>query len=281
MKYEIYFKEYLRLIETTLIKLLPPAKQYPSLIHEAMRYSVFPGGKRFRPVLCHAACETVGGGEAEALLPAASLELIHCYSLVHDDLTAMDDDDERRGKPTCHRQFGEPVGLLAGDALLTLAFQALSQVKPPARVGRLLAEISTSAGSYGMIGGQTAELMEGQGSLTLPKLDFISSHKTGKLIKACAVSGAIAADASGPAVKRMNQYGEAVGLAFQFIDDLADGDGYLRQMNVEEARGRVRELIAHAKRAIHPFGKKAAKLHALADFLLERMPQDTHAAVDR
>lgn len=280
MSYENYFKEDLRLIESTLARLLPPAKQYPSIIHEAMRYSVFPGGKRFRPVLCLAACETLGGKAADALLPAASIELIHCYSLVHDDLPAMDNDDERRGKPTCHRKFGEPAGLLAGDALLTLAFQVLAQVKPPVRVARLLAEISTSAGSYGMIGGQMAELVEENKSLTLPKLDFISSHKTGKLIKTCAVSGAIAADASPAGIKRLTQYGEAVGLAFQYIDDLLDGDGYLRQMNVEEARVRVRELIAHAKRAIHPFGKKAAKLHMLADFLLERVPQEAHA-VDR
>lgn len=281
MKYETDFKEFLRLIEKTLMKLLPPANRYPAVIHEAMHYSVFPGGKRFRPVLCLAACETVGGKAADALLPAASLELIHCYSLVHDDLPSMDNDDERRGKPTCHRKFGEPAALLAGDALLTLAFQALSQAEPPVRAARLLAEISTSAGSYGMIGGQMAELIEGPGLLSLPKLDFISSHKTGKLIKACAVSGGIAGGASTPVIKRMNQYGEAIGLAFQFIDDLVDGNGYMRQMNSDEARTRVRDLIAYAKRAIHPFGKKAAKLHALADFLLERMPQDTHAAVDR
>ncbi len=281
MKYEIYFKEDLRLIEKTLAGLLPPSKQYPPLIHQAMRYSVFPGGKRFRPVLCLAACQTAGGKAAEALLPGAAIELIHCYSLVHDDLPALDNDDERRGKPTCHRQFGEPAGLLAGDALLTLAFQALSRVKSPAQAVRLLAEISTAAGSYGMIGGQIAELVEGPGLLNLPKLDFISSHKTGKLIKACAVSGAIAANAPKALVKRMTQYGEAIGLAFQFIDDLVDGDGYLRHMSADEARERVRHLIAHAKRAIHPLGKKAEKLHVLADFLLERMPQDTHAAVDR
>ena len=132
-----------------------------------------------------------------------------------------------------------------------------------------------------MIGGQMAELAEGPALSSLPKLDFISSHKTGKLIKACAASGAISADASKSVVQRVTQYGEAVGLAFQLIDDLADGDGYLRQMSADEVRGRVRDLIAHAKRAIHPFGKKAEKLHALADFLLERMPRDIHAAVDR
>lgn len=281
MKYETYFKEDLRLIEKTLAGLLPPVRQYPVLIHEAMRYSVFPGGKRFRPVLCLAACQTAGGKAPDALLPGAAIELIHCYSLVHDDLPALDNDDERRGKPTCHRKFGEPAGLLAGDALLTLAFQALSRVKSPVQAVRLLAEISTAAGSYGMIGGQIAELVEGPGLLNLPKLDFISSHKTGKLIKACAVSGAIAAGASKAVMRRMTQYGEAIGLAFQFIDDLADGDGYLRRMNADEARERVRHLIAYAKRAIHPLGKKAEKLHAVADFLLERMPQDAHVAVDR
>ena len=133
MKYEVYFKNDLQLIEKTLAKLLPPAKQYPAVIHEAMRYAVFPSGKRFRPVLCLAACETAGGKAVNAILPAASIELIHCYSLVHDDLPAMDNDDERRGKPTCHKKFGEPAGLLAGDALLTLAFQAISQMKPAER----------------------------------------------------------------------------------------------------------------------------------------------------
>ena len=279
MKYEIYFKKYLPLVEKTLEKVLPPARQYPSQIHQAMRYAVFPAGKRFRPVLCLAACEAAGGKIANALLPAASIELIHSCSLVHDDLPLLDNDDERRGKPSCHKRFGEAAALLAGDALMALAFQILAGANPPDRVSRLLAEISTSAGSYGMIGGQMAELEEGT-NLTLPKLDFISSHKTGKLIKACAVSGAIAARAPKQIEQRVTRYGEAIGLAFQFIDDLIDGDGYLNLMNVEEAKARVRDLMAHAKRAIHPLGAKAEKLHKLADFLLERMPENIHAQVD-
>lgn len=282
MKYEDYFKKYLNLIEKTLTQVLPASNQNPSVIHEAMRYAVFPGGKRFRPVLTLAACEAAGGKAFQALLPAASLELIHCYSLVHDDLPSLDNDEMRRGKLTCHKRYGEANAILTGDGLLTLAFNILGKMKPAEKALRVLDEISTAAGTYGMIGGQVADLMAGK-DLSLPELDYISVHKTGKLIKASVVCGAIAAGAPRPVISRMKKYGEAVGLAFQLVDDILDQDGSLKIMTADEVCDRARDLISVAKRAIKPFGKKAEKLHKIADYLLQRIPggTHTHAALDR
>ncbi len=279
MKYEIYFKHLLNTIEEALEKALPAEGQRPSAIHEAMRYAVFPRGKRFRAVLTLSAAEAAGGRLQDALLPAIALELIHSYSLVHDDLPALDNDATRRGKPSCHKRFGEAVALLAGDGLLTLAFQVLSRYEPAERLPQLLEEISTAAGSYGMIGGQVAELTTGKENLDLPMLDFISTHKTGKLIKAGAAAGAIAVGASQALRERMMKLGEFLGLAFQLIDDLLDGDGYARLMKPKEIRDKVRDLIASAKRETRPLGKKAEKLQTIADFLLQRLPRISHVAV--
>lgn len=281
MKYESYFKDELAQIERMLENILPAAGQPPLPIHEAMRYAVLSGGKRFRPVLAMAASEAAGGEAAEALEAACAIELIHAYSLVHDDLPALDNDDLRRGKPTCHRRFGEAVAILAGDGLLTLAFQVLSQIKPYSKAAMLAAEISTSAGTYGMIGGQVADLTASPATLTLPMADYISIHKTGKLIKASAVSGGLAAGASKDALTRLNRYGEALGLAFQFVDDLVDGDGYLKLLKASEIRQKVRDLIAVAKREIKVFGSRGQKLQALADDLLKRIPRGKHVAMDR
>jgi len=281
VKYETTFKKWITEVDKTIDRLLPAEDQYPAQIHEAMRYSVFPGGKRFRPVLTLAACEATGGAFEEALIPAASIELIHCYSLVHDDLPQLDNDEIRRGKLTCHKKYGEPMALLVGDALLTAALQILSKVKPAQRGLRLLEEISTSSGTYGMIGGQVVDLMAGNSRSNLPMMDYISIHKTGKLIKASSVSGAIAAGASKRDTHRMQRYGECIGLAFQAIDDLDDGDGYTRMTDPKEIRLRVRDLIAQAKREIKPLGSKANKLQILADFLLKRIPRGTHVTVDR
>ncbi len=282
MKYEIQFKPFLEAIEKTLLKVLPPESRYPQTLHEAIHYAVFTGGKRFRPVLALAATEACGGDWREALLAACAIECIHTYSLVHDDLPALDNDDIRRGKPACHKQFGEAVAILAGDSLLTFAFEILSRVKPAQKALRLIAELSTASGTYGMIGGQVADLTVNPSNLDLPMVDYISVHKTGKLIKASAVMGALAADASEENLERTLKYGECVGLAFQSLDDLLDGDGYLKIVKPKEVRQKIRDLIAKAKRAIRPLGKKADKLQALADFLLERMPRrDRRVAVDR
>ncbi|MFA6600219.1 MAG: polyprenyl synthetase family protein [Candidatus Omnitrophota bacterium] len=281
MKYETCFKAELSAVEETLDRLLPQEKHYPGVLHEAMRYAVLSGGKRFRPVMVLAACEACGGKAQDALVAAAAVEFVHGYSLVHDDLPALDNDDLRRGKPSCHKKFGEAMAILAGDGLLTLAFQALSRVQP-ARKARLMAEeLSTSAGTCGMIGGQVADLTTPAGARELPMLDFISIHKTGKLIKASAVCGALAAGASRDGIDAMTRYGEFVGLAFQSIDDLVDRDGYARLLKDTEIRQKVRDLVACAKREIRPFAKRAEKLQRLADFLLSRMPRGKHAEVDR
>lgn len=281
MKYEACFKNYLRMIEQSLESIFPEDRFFSSVVHQAMRYAVFPGGKRFRPVLTLAACEASGGWIDDALVPASAVELIHSYSLVHDDLPALDNDATRRGKPSCHKQYGEAIAILAGDGLLTLAFQLLAQVPSSQKVKSLLDEISTASGTYGMIGGQAADLVTSPEERTLPVLDFISVHKTGKLIKASAVSGAIAAGASKEVLGMMNRYGECLGLAFQSIDDLLDGDGYASLMKGREIRQKVRDLLARAKREIRPLGRKAEKLQQLADFLLQRMPKGTHVAMDR
>jgi geranylgeranyl diphosphate synthase type II len=299
LKYEAYFKAYLKSIEAILDKVLPAeatppsalchlklvvpisSKHSTSRLHEAMRYSVFPGGKRFRPVLTLAAAEASGGKVEQALYPAAAVELVHSYSLVHDDLPALDNDEMRRGLLTCHKQFGEAMAILTGDGLLTLAFQTLGRVTDGAKVRALLAELSTASGSCGMIGGQVADLEAGAQGLDLPMLDYISIHKTGKLIKASVVCGALAANAGKETLQHMTKYGELVGMAFQTIDDLIDGDGYIKLMKPKELRGKARDLIAQAIREIRPLGPKAQKLHRLAEFLIERIPRNHHAAVDR
>lgn len=280
MKYESTFKDFLKAVEEKLEAVLPPAEQYPSVIHEAMRYAVFPSGKRFRPVLTLSACEAVGGTIEEALIPAVSIELIHCYSLVHDDLPALDNDEMRRGRPTCHRRFGEAVAILAGDGLLTLAFQLLSRIQPSDTAIRILEEVSTAAGTYGMIGGQVADLVTKKEELNVPLVDFISIHKTGKLIKASAVIGALAGGASGDILQRVVKYGESVGLAFQFIDDLIDRDGSLRVIKAGEVRQKVRDLIANSKREMRALGKRTQSLQEIADYLLKRLPRGTRVAVD-
>ncbi|MDD5672011.1 MAG: polyprenyl synthetase family protein, partial [Candidatus Omnitrophica bacterium] len=248
MKYETYFRDSITAVDEILQEVLPPEGQRPSILHEAMRYAVFTGGKRFRPVLVLAAAEACGGTVQDALYPAAAIELVHAYSLVHDDLPALDNDETRRGKPTCHKQFGEAIAILAGDGLLTLAFQTLTKVRSARKVQQLLMELSTAAGSCGMIGGQVADLTLAQADLDLPMLDYISVHKTGKLIKASTVFGAISADAGEETKQKLLKFGELLGMAFQSVDDMIDGDGYLKLMKSREVSQKVRDLIAKAKR---------------------------------
>ncbi len=279
-KYMTYFKQPLAQVEKTLERVLPQASQFPHNIHEAMRYAVFPAGKRFRPLVALAACEACGGKAEDALIPAASLELIHSYSLVHDDLPALDNDDDRRGRPTCHKKYGEALAILAGDGLLTLAFHILAQMPDPRKATALLSEISTAAGTYGMIGGQVADVMTPPDKLNLLTLDYINIHKTGRLIKASAVAGAIAAGAAVPVQAHLARFGEYLGLAFQSIDDLLDGDGYLRLVKPKELRQKIRDLIAGAIREIRPLGRRAVKLQMLAEFLLKRLPRERYAKVD-
>ena len=273
MKYERFFKKHLKLIEGELRKILKTREARPKEIHKAMQYSVFTGGKRFRPVLALAACEACGGKASEALTPACSIELIHTCSLVHDDLPSLDNDDVRRGKPTCHKKFDEATALLVGDGLLTLAFEILSEIKPSNRVAGLVREIAKATGVNGMIGGQVEDLKVFSRPKTLNEHDFICIHKTGKLIYASVVAGALASGASAKKVKAMTRYGESLGLAFQVVDDLLDGDGYCRIMPRAQVVQKAIALIHIAKREAQRFGKRAGGLIYLADFLKARIPK--------
>jgi geranylgeranyl diphosphate synthase type II len=269
MTYSVFFKKELGLINSYLEKELPAATDCPPVIPAAMRYAVLGEGKRFRPVLALKVCEACGGDIKKALPAAAALELIHAYSLVHDDLPAMDDDDFRRGKPSCHKKFGEAAGILAGDGLLTLAFEWAARIRPAETALKVISELSTAAGTFGMIGGQAADIFVDPRDRDLAILDYISIHKTGCLIRVAAVVGALTAEAELASLTRMKKLGECLGLAFQIADDIADGDGYLKLMTAAEALERVRDLIAQAKREVRGFGSRGSGLVLIADFLME------------
>ncbi len=268
MDYLTYFKKELELVEAYLEKELPVSKKCPPVIHDAMRYAVLGAGKRFRPMLMLAVCQACGGSPKKALPAAAALELIHAYSLVHDDLPALDNDDFRRGKPSCHKKFGEAMAILAGDGLLTTAFEWVARVRPSDAAIRVLVELSTAAGTFGMIGGQAADILVQNRDRDGAMLDYISIHKTGCLIRAAAVIGALSAAAAPGTVARIRKFGEFLGLAFQIADDLNDGDGYLKQMTASEAEDRVRDLIAKAKREIKSLGNKAEALIFITDTVI-------------
>ena len=273
MSYEQFFKTYLIFIEKNLKRLLHAQKARPLSIHQAIQYTVFTGGKRFRPVLALSACEACGGKPQDAMLAALAVELIHTYSLVHDDLPALDNDDIRRGKPTCHKKFGEANAILAGDALQTLAFEWIVGIRPAHRAVEVLREISRAAGIHGMIGGQVADLEALAQKKTLAKHDFISRLKTGALIRASAVAGAIAAGAAAGKLRAITRYGECLGLAFQVVDDILDKDGYCKVMSVKMATAKAIRVIGQAKKEVKVLGPRAKKLVFLADFLLQRIPQ--------
>ena len=272
MIYEQYFKQHLILIEKKLKTLLRAQEARPLSIHKAMQYAVFTGGKRFRPVLALGACEACGGKFQDVLRAALALELIHTYSLVHDDLPALDNDDTRRGKPTCHKKFGEANAILAGDALLTLAFESVAEITPAERAVHILREISRAAGTRGMIGGQVADLEIPLSKKTLGEHDFISRAKTGALIRVSAMAGAIAAGATVRELRAITRYGACLGLAFQVVDDILDKDGYCKVMNAKTATRKAVRLIEQAKKAANVFGRKSKGLVFLADFLLSRIP---------
>jgi geranylgeranyl diphosphate synthase type II len=265
-----YIEKNCTFLDVALRKALTGEKTYPAVIHEAMHYMTFSGGKRIRPVLAIACCETCGASRDDVVLPAMAIELIHTYSLVHDDLPCMDDDDVRRGKPTCHKRFGEANAVLTGDALLTFAFELLSRLPATKRSMRIINELSSAAGSLGMIGGQVVDKLSEGKELTLPLLDYINVHKTGKLIMVSCLIGAIAAHARKSDEAAIVKYGEYLGFAFQVVDDIIDNDGYLRFMSRNEAYSRATELINNAKTEISRFGKKARILNMIADYVLMR-----------
>jgi geranylgeranyl diphosphate synthase type II len=294
LKIEAYLKRRQRRVDNALKRWIPREKDYPSEIHRAMHYSLDAGGKRLRPILILAAAEAVGGRSADALPLACSLELIHTYSLIHDDLPAMDDDDFRRGKPTCHKVFGEAIAILAGDALLTEAFRLLTRPDlmkgiPPGRRLRAIHVVALAAGSLGMVGGQTVDILSEGRKVSGEVLEYIHRHKTGALITASVCAGGIAGGASSSQLKALAGYGENLGLAFQIIDDLLDVQGSAKKIGkavgkdaskgkvtypglfgVEISRDVAESLIAQAIEYLAPLNCRAAPLREIARFVLER-----------
>jgi farnesyl diphosphate synthase len=279
--------------EHALAALLPAAEIAPYRLHAAMRYVVLGGGKRIRPMLAFAAGEAVGADEERILACACAVELIHVYSLTHDDLPCMDDDDLRRGKPTCHREYDEATALLVGDALQSLAFEALARpgLHPDAAVQlEMIALLARAAGSRGMAGGQAVDLESTGKTLELAELEFMHIHKTGALIRAAVLLGALAGDRLEPAVREaLERYAKAIGLAFQVMDDVLDAEGhtatlgktagkdaaqgkatYLTLMSARQAREYARELADTALAALAPFGARGRRLDEIARFVVER-----------
>lgn len=270
MNLETYLEKKAKLIEAELDRLLPGKNAYPSIIHQAMRYSVLSDGKRIRPILVLASAEACSGSSKQNLLPACAIELFHTYSLIHDDLPCLDNDEFRRGKPTCHKRFGEPYALLAGDALLTLGFNVLSAVRDEKLALRLMREISVAIGTFGMIGGQVVDKIAESQEISLPVLDYINVNKTGKLIRASCIAGAIISDATTAQEKALGRFGEYLGLAFQVVDDIMDTNGYVKFMTESQAREKAQELTDRAKKCLQVFGTKGDTLRNLADFVLTR-----------
>lgn len=257
-----------RQVDRGLDRALPKSGEVPQVIHEAMRYCVLSGGKRFRPLLALGGAEAAGGSAGDALNVACAMELIHAYSLVHDDLPAMDNADERRGLPSCHRKYGEANAILVGDALLTLAFLVLSQDghrQGPA----ILRTIADASGTEGLIGGQALDLQ----AISQPRmaeertLTTIAQRKTAALITASVQAGALAGGASAEQLKKLSRYGHDIGLAFQIIDDIHDMDGLAKVLGLDVARHESRRLIARALDAISGFGVRASTLRRLGTWL--------------
>jgi geranylgeranyl diphosphate synthase, type II len=281
-----------RQVDGALERLIPSAGDYPASIHRAMRHSVLAGGKRLRPILCIETGKLFDGDEATILPRACALEMIHTYSLIHDDLPALDNDDLRRGIPTCHRAFGEATAILAGDALLTLAFETLATPGPPgAEMNlRVIHELSRAIGTRaGMVGGQVVDLETGEQNVDAARLEYIHSSKTGALIRMAVRSGALYAGASEADVDRLTIYGEKIGIAFQIADDLLDVLGstealgktagkdrkqhkatYPALYGVEESRRKASQLVEQGCGALLPYGSRAQRLRELARYLVER-----------
>src|SRR5437764_7785579 len=280
-----------KLIDRALDCYLPKANRKPPTLHQAMRYSLFAGGKRMRPILCLAAAEACRGKLNDALPIACALECIHTYSLVHDDLPSMDNDDFRRGRPTCHKVFGEGIAVLAGDALLTIAFEIVSRAKPRPRydMSTILREVAVAAGSQKLIAGQVADLEAEGKKVSLADLRYIHQNKTAAILTASVCLGAMSANATAKKLAATTQFGQHLGLAFQVIDDILDvtqtseklgksaGKDVAAQkatypaiISLEKSRAEAKRLTKQSHDALTIFGKKGDTLHALANYLLER-----------
>lgn len=269
MNVQSAFKKYEIRINKALLSRLPRENEYPQVLSQAMRYAVLSGGKRIRPIFALEACKVVGGKIENVIDAACALELIHSYSLVHDDLPCMDDDALRRGKPSCHAKFGEVTALLAGDALFALAFKILSQ-RSSSRQIQAIEWIANASGNRGMVGGQALDMEFQKKEADLPTLEYINTHKSGALIAACTRVGAYLGGGNARQVQSLFRYGKYVGLLFQIVDDIMDGQGYARAIGVREAQEEADLLLAKAKRELLPFGKKGCFLEAIADFVATR-----------
>jgi geranylgeranyl diphosphate synthase type II len=287
-----YLNEIRRQVDEELERLLPGAQEYPPSIHQAMRHSVFAGGKRLRPILCLESGRLFQGEEKSLVHLGCALELIHTYSLIHDDLPALDNDDLRRGKPTCHRVYGEATAILAGDALLTLAFEVLSApgLLPEGRSPRIIHELAHAIGTRGgMVGGQVVDLEAAGRQTDTATLQYIHSAKTGAFIRAAVRCGALGANAPEEDLARLTVYGAKIGLAFQIADDLLDVTGSKEELGksvgkdgqqqkatypaihgLEESQRIASQLVREACAALEPYGDRAKRLQEIAHFLIER-----------
>ena len=280
MKIETYLDLQSEKIDRALLRYLPEKNQYPPILHEAMRYCVFPGGKRIRSILVLAACQALGGNMKRVMPSACALELIHCYSLIHDDLPCMDNDDWRRGKPSCHKKYDEATALLTGNALLTIAFKILSENQSSFRWNPkdclcVIHMISEAIGVGGMLGGQMVDIEYKSKEMDLPALDYIHTHKTGALIAVSVKVGALLAGGTKKQVEALYRYGKDIGLLFQIVDDIIDQEGYASFMGFEEARKKAFNLVEKAKAHLKIFGSDADNLKNLACFLVSRIKSKT------
>lgn len=290
---EAYLSDRQKIVDEALQRYLPDENNVPHDLHNAMHYSVFAGGKRIRPILCLAALEACGGDMAPAMPVACALELIHTYSLIHDDLPAMDNDDFRRGKPTSHKVFGEALAILAGDALLTEAFVLLSRAEKVRLAAEkrlaVIQEIASAAGAAGMVGGQALDIRTGKNSPDFEGLQCIHRLKTGALIAVAVKAGAILAGANDDKIQSLNVYGSHLGIAFQISDDILNVEGDSRLMGkqtgsdvasgkvtyptllgLENAKAKLVEHVESAVAAIEAFDSRALPLRVIARYIMER-----------
>ncbi len=288
---EQYLREQKAKVDARLDELLPKADVYPAVIHEAMRYSVFAGGKRLRPILALATGEALGGNLERLTTLAAALEMIHTYSLIHDDLPAMDNDDFRRGQPTAHKKYGEAIAILSGDGLLTLAFQVLAEMpglaESPQVTVRVIQRIARAIGATcGMVGGQVVDLLTQGEEFTGDELNYIHSAKTGALIQASVESAALLCEAAPETLEALGQFGSRIGLAFQIVDDVLDLEASSAQLGktagkdranrkatypslygLETSKARAKQLVAEAVEELAFLGGRAEVLRELAHFI--------------
>jgi len=288
-----YLKERAAIIERALASAVPSPDGLEARLFEAMRYSLLSGGKRLRPILALASCEAVGGFLDDAMNYACALEMIHTYSLIHDDLPIMDNDDLRHGKPTNHKVYGDAIATLAGDALVTDAFAAVARSslarKHPEIVLEVIAELSDAAGSLGMVSGQVIDLLGEGRTMNLEQLEYLHSKKTGALFLASVVGGARLGGASSLQIDSLSKYARALGLCFQVVDDILDVEASTEQMGkrtnkdqaagkntypvlmgIEQSRALAHDLESRAQAALSAFDHRAEPLRAIASFVVER-----------